>query len=385
MKQIHECLDLLRQLVSIPSPSQNEEEHARFIAAYLRDELAMETELQHVAGKSYNVVGRWPLSEGDAPRKLMLGGHLDTVSPTPHWKTDPYRLVQQGDRLCGLGAGDMKGGLAAQLTVLKSLRTQGVRLHAEVEFAGFADEERHSIGVNAYVDQVLASKRPLPETFFIMAEPHFDHIVIGAAGKVLLKLETLGEPGHAAVPEKGVNAVDSMVALLQAVNQIWGNQYRNGTAGSHCCLMIQSDYPGYCLNIPERCVCLINKQLNAGELAEHVQEELHQFYQTYVGQGKLSVSREIPSYPSYQLPLAQPDLTSLCDLLRRKFHRSPTLRINQSVSDGNILCHSLGIPTVLFGPQGVDFHTEREYLSLQSLEQYMEELESFIKMRYMET
>ena len=78
MKQIHECLDLLRQLVSIPSPSQNEEEHARFIAAYLRDELAMETELQHVAGKSYNVVGRWPLSEGDAPRKLMLGGHLDT-------------------------------------------------------------------------------------------------------------------------------------------------------------------------------------------------------------------------------------------------------------------------------------------------------------------
>ena len=40
---------------------------------------------------------------------------------------------------------------------------------------------------------------------------------------------------------------------------------------------------------------------------------------------------------------------------------------------------------MLFGPQGVDFHTEREYLSLQSLEQYMEELESFIKMRYMET
>ena len=45
MNQLHECLDLLRQLVAIPSQSQNEEEHARFIAAYLEDQLGMETEL----------------------------------------------------------------------------------------------------------------------------------------------------------------------------------------------------------------------------------------------------------------------------------------------------------------------------------------------------
>ena len=35
MNQLHECLDLLRQLVAIPSQSQNEEEHARFIAAIM--------------------------------------------------------------------------------------------------------------------------------------------------------------------------------------------------------------------------------------------------------------------------------------------------------------------------------------------------------------
>ena len=125
MSRINDCLDLLRQLVSIPSESQNEEAHARFLETYLRDELGMETQLIHVEGKSYNVRGRWPLEPGSARRKLMLGGHLDTVGPTDLWKTDPYRLVQQGDRLHGLGAGDMKGGLAAQLMVLKSLKEQG--------------------------------------------------------------------------------------------------------------------------------------------------------------------------------------------------------------------------------------------------------------------
>ena len=70
MSRINDCLDLLRQLVSIPSESQNEEAHARFLETYLRDELGMETQLIHVEGKSYNVRGRWPLKPGSSRRKL---------------------------------------------------------------------------------------------------------------------------------------------------------------------------------------------------------------------------------------------------------------------------------------------------------------------------
>ena len=97
MNQLHECLDLLRQLVAIPSQSQNEEEHARFIAAYLEDQLGMETELQHVEGKSYNVIGRWPSDFPLPPRKLILGGHLDTVPPSPHWKTNQRAVFGRSD------------------------------------------------------------------------------------------------------------------------------------------------------------------------------------------------------------------------------------------------------------------------------------------------
>ena len=48
-----DCVELLEQMVSIPSESQNEEAFARFLCSYLHDELGMESELQHIAGKSY--------------------------------------------------------------------------------------------------------------------------------------------------------------------------------------------------------------------------------------------------------------------------------------------------------------------------------------------
>ena len=37
---------------------------------------------------------------------------------------------------------------------------------------------------------------------------------------------------------------------------------------------------------------------------------------------------------------------------------------------------------MLFGPQGVNFHTAQEYVSLQSLEQYLLELEAYLKAFY---
>lgn len=382
MTELMRCLDLLRQLVAIPSTSQNEEAHARFLEGLLREELGMETTLQHVSGKSYNVIGRWRRDGGSAGRKLILGGHLDTVPPTERWTTDPYRLTEEGDKLRGLGAGDMKGGLAAQLTVLRRLKEERAALDADVEFVGLADEERHSIGANAYVASMRRGEESAQRVFFIMAEPHYDNIVIGAAGKVLLRLETTGRAGHAATPEKGINAIDCMAALLAGVNEIWGTRYQRGECGSHCCLKIESRYPGYSLNIPEQCSCLINKQLLPWERAEEFIEQVEKLYREKVGGGGLRIVREIPSYPSYRLTADQEDVAELTKFLKARFGHEPELRINQSVSDGNILYNSLKIPTVLFGPQGVAFHTEGEYLRRSTLEPYMEELYAYIKSVY---
>ncbi len=135
-------------------------------------------------------------------KKLILGGHIDTVSPTPRWETDPYQLCTRGDELHGLGAADMKGGLAAQLTVLRRFKEENASFDADIEFVGLSDEERHSIGAHAYVKLMQQQNALRKKNFFLMGEPHFDNIVIGATGKALLSLHIQGKEGHASTPEK---------------------------------------------------------------------------------------------------------------------------------------------------------------------------------------
>lgn len=334
-----DCVELLEQMVSIPSESQNEEAFARFLCSYLHDELGMESELQHIAGKSYNVLGYWK-ETGTPSRRLLLGGHIDTVVPTPRWKTDPYRLTSCGDELHGLGAADMKGGLAAQLTVLKCLRAEGKKLNAAIEFVGLADEERHSIGANAYVTKAKLAARDSREAVFLMGEPHYDNLVIGATGKALLSLRVQGKEGHASTPERGVNAIDCMATLLCAMQKKYMPQYERGERASYCCLQMVSDYAGYSLTIPAVCSALINKQLLPTESLEAFISELETLYQSEVGKGSLTIQRETPSYPAYQLSPQQKDVQHLTDFLHKRFGRIPELRINQSVSDGNILYNS---------------------------------------------
>ena len=381
MTEIIECVELLRQMVAIPSESGHEAALAAFIETFLREELGMQTQLHQLEGSSCNVTGCW---ETGAPtrRRLILGGHIDTVPPTSRWRTDPYQLVQRGDELHGLGAADMKGGLAAQLLVLKRLKGERERLDAAVAFAGLADEERYSLGAHAYAEG-MKGRLSGQETVFLMGEPHYDNIVTGAAGKVLLSLHVRGREGHAAVPESGVNAIDCLAALLEAVRAEYGPRYQNGLCGSWCCLKIESGYPGYRLTIPESCSCLLNKQLLPTEDVEGFCQDLQRLYQEKVGAGTLTVRREIPSYPAYQLEPSQKDVAALTTFLREQFRHEPELRTNQSVSDGNILYNRLQIPTILFGPHGVAFHTEEEYVLKSSLAQYMEELSGYICQEYL--
>ncbi len=380
MGNMEYCLALLERLVAIPSTSQNEEEIAQFLERHLREELGMVTSLQRVAEGSCNVRGEW--RRAGASRRLLLGGHIDTVPPSDRWTSDPYRLTVQGDEVRGLGAGDMKGGLAAQLTVLKRLRDHGYTLDCDVEFLGLADEERYSTGANAYVEERLKEGGVGQDAFFIMAEPHYTNIVIGAAGKALYRVDIRGRGGHAAVPESGVSAVDVMAEFLTRVNREYRAAYERGEKASLCCLRVESDYPGYSLNIPEHCFCLLNKQLLPRESGEDFCRDLERIFTQQNSEALLTITPQTPSYPSYRLPKTQKDISTLLRFLELEYRHTPEPRINQSVSDGNILYHHLKIPVVLYGPQGVDFHTERERLLLSSLESYMDQLYHYLRAQY---
>lgn len=80
---------------------------------------------------------------------IMLYGHVDTVVPADIAWENPYTLRQDGDKLAGLGAYDMKAGVMAIIDILRTFQVpKGVRL-----VGVFApDEEENSRGVQALLD-----------------------------------------------------------------------------------------------------------------------------------------------------------------------------------------------------------------------------------------
>lgn len=60
------------------------------------------------------------MSYGENPSVGFLG-HTDTVEYIEGWNTNPFELAEKGGKLFGLGACDMKGGIAAILDAVSSI------------------------------------------------------------------------------------------------------------------------------------------------------------------------------------------------------------------------------------------------------------------------
>jgi acetylornithine deacetylase/succinyl-diaminopimelate desuccinylase-like protein len=116
----NEAVSLVKQMVDIPSPEGEELQCARFLYEYMR-QAGVEAELQEVEEGRANVIAT-VRGAGDGPT-LMLNGHLDTSYtgdfwedyaalgiPGPNHRPKAYEI---GDGIYGLGANNMKGGVAA--------------------------------------------------------------------------------------------------------------------------------------------------------------------------------------------------------------------------------------------------------------------------------
>ena len=114
-------LQLTKKLISIPSyvgEKNNEKKIGDFIYKYLKQvPFLIKVEKQKVEGARFNVIA----TDGSKP-KLLLIAHMDTVEPRGWQKHNPFRGTIKGNRLYGLGSMDMKGGMAAILSALKSFK-----------------------------------------------------------------------------------------------------------------------------------------------------------------------------------------------------------------------------------------------------------------------
>ncbi len=186
------------QLVAIPSESHAE----RAIVDHLEHELGR-TSLD-VARVGENLVARTHLGR---PLRLVLAGHTDTVPANGN-----VEARVEGDVLWGLGAADMKGGLAVMLELARAVPEPAI----DVSYVFYAGEEvapdHNGLGH-------LFRDRPdlVAGDVAILGEPTGGDIEAGCQGTMRIEVTLVGTRAHTARPWMGRNAIHRLGSVLRLV------------------------------------------------------------------------------------------------------------------------------------------------------------------------
>jgi len=350
-------IDLLSSLVSIKSHSGEEAAVQAFIVRWFESR-GIEARLEPAPDGLSNVVVEVE-GAGKGPT-LWIGGHCDTVPPAAGWKTDPYRPTVLGNRLYGLGAMDMKGGLAAAMLVVADLAGRRESWRGTLIFAALADEEAYSRGAKAF----LRSGRTIHAA--LMCEPHFDDPITGAIGKVNVQVTGQGRSAHGSRPAEGVNAVVEAAKLIAAIDGLERYKHPRFGSATHCVLRAAGGQGDYAILVPDHAEFLVNWHLVPGEGSQDAVAAIDGLIAALHSPAEFKVTLREPSYESFVL---DDDLTFLKvfgEAYRHNVGRAPAWSFGSGVSDANLF-NAGGIPTLLFGPGGRNLHSADEWVDLDQL------------------
>lgn len=352
-----ETVALLADLVSIESYSGAESAIQERIVHWFAAQ-GIEAGLEEADDGLINVVVE--IGDGGGGT-LLLCGHCDTVGAGTGWTKPPHRPAVEGNRLYGLGAMDMKAGLAAAMVATRSLHRMRHRWHGKLLFASLADEEALSRGANAFV------RKDRGIDAAIICEPHFEDVVIGAMGKIGIEVEVSGRSAHGSRPEAGINAVTEAARLVVALDGLQRASHPRFGAASHCVLDMSSGDGKREIRVPDRCGFTINWHFMPGETADEAVATVERLAADLSSPAVFLVTATEPRYESYWLGPDHPFVTAFGIAYRDAIGAEPALAFGRGVSDANIMCGRADIPTILFGPSGANMHAVDEWADLDQL------------------
>lgn len=225
-----ELRDLAADLIAVPSvggtPAEQQAQHligdwlqSHGLAVSRTDVTVAESEpdfpgMEVPRSRLVNVVGRLPGS-GPGP-DLMLLGHTDVV---PADDPAQFHPAWRDGRLYGRGASDMKTGVAAMCIAAAALARSGVHLRGSIIVAPVSAEEDGGAGTFGLLQQA-AALHLAPDSAVIIPEPTSCRIVSGNAGSLTFKLTLKGRAAHGAMRWRGVNPLDSLPVVLEALRRL---------------------------------------------------------------------------------------------------------------------------------------------------------------------
>lgn len=339
MWAVTDLLALTAELVDIPSPSHQE----GAITEHLHRLLAEVPHLE-VERVGSNLVARTRL--GRAAR-LVLAGHTDTVPGTGEQGS---RV--EGDVLHGLGAADMKGGLAVLVELARTVAEPAV----DVTYVFYACEEveaRHNGLAHLFADRpdLVAGDAA------ILLEPTAAELEAGCQGTMRVQVTVMGERAHTARAWLGRNAIHRLGEVLARVAAydarrvtIDGCEFREGLQA----VQVEGGVAGNV--VPDRAVLTLNHRFAPDRSAEEAEAHVRQVVGDVDGFEVVDVAPAAAprlDHPLLAALVAQGALTP-----RAKLGWTDVARFSAA-----------GVPAVNFGPGDPNVaHTAHEHVRREELD-----------------
>lgn len=214
-----EMVQLLKELVHRESPTQDKKA-VDACSSYLTEEFKkigcrLRRFPQNEVGDFYLVQFRQKNKSRTALWPVLILTHIDTVWPVGQLNQMPFFI--SGDRIYGPGALDMKAGLVMAFAAVKALIDLNLSCNRPVSiFINSAEETG-----NKEAHEVIL-KLAREAAYVLCLEPALPGggLKTERKGRLVVRMETTGKAAHAGTPEKGVSAVEELIAQLRKLNQI---------------------------------------------------------------------------------------------------------------------------------------------------------------------
>ncbi|HEX4816949.1 MAG TPA: M20 family metallopeptidase [Nonomuraea sp.] len=358
-----------RELVRIPStndPGRRERAAAALVAARMR-EWGWDPVRYDVEPDRPNVVAVVEGGGGDGPT-LMFEGHTDVVTEgdLSSWTVDPFGGEIRDGRLWGRGSADMKSGLAATLYATRALQLAGP-FPGRIKVCALADEEGLMIGAHHFVSAGLAAD----VDGAIVAEPEAGEICPVAKGALRLRVDLTGRMAHGAMPQHGRNPIQAAGTLLAGLRALQEELQARHPAHEHLGAVyvtptvLRAGSEEQVNVIPAAASVFVDVRTIPG--VEH-KEIADRVAALATGDGVTAEVSVLVDRPPVDVPVTDPVVAALAAAHRAVTGEEPVYGGVPGTTDGTVLTHWGGIPSVVYGPGGKWIaHQADEYVEVEEI------------------
>src|SRR5918992_129192 len=297
--------------------------------------------------------------EESARATLIFHGHYDVVPGHP----EQFAPREEGDRLFGRGAYDMKGALAAMMCALRDLVEQDA---VRVRFVCVPDEESEDIERRTSDDLV---RRGMVGDFAFTGEPTDRHVGVQAKGVLACRLAVEGRAAHGSTPWLGDNAVLKAIDVFRRIESLPFSR-ESSELFDRPSVNLGRIQGGDALNkVPDLCTMVVDIRYLPNQDPGDILEQIRSI-------PDIEVVKTFTRGPAY-VSRSNPYVTALVAAVGR-LTSGESMSVGRDGASDAISFLQAGHPAGGVWPPGAGHHGPEEWVSISSLARYRQALCDFV-------